>query len=112
VRVVDADQPTPGQCRVRFAVDPPQGARFSGSWREGRLHLGFGPGALADYEMVLIGDRGEVLTHGTWGMKIGGGAIQYTLGCPTTANPAKLVCLVRKVVTLDVPFTLRDVPLR
>jgi hypothetical protein len=112
VRVVDADQPTPGQFRVRFEVDAPEGARFSGSWHDGRLHLGFGPGPGADYEMVLVNDRGEVLTQGTWGMKMAGGAIQYTLGCPTAANPAKLICMARKVVTLDIPFTLRDVPLR
>lgn len=68
-------------------------------------------------EMALLDAKGNVLARTTKRALIpnpnGGLLLEFVVRCPLTPGapePARLVCSGPVVVSLDVPFTLRDVP--
>jgi hypothetical protein len=115
VRVAGVSKLAGGRVQVKFGVEPPPGApagmAFHLTMRGGRMLLTSGPGPTAEHEVSLVDGKGVSVPVISAGVQ-SGPTTEYTLvGQPAAGqDAAKLVVTASKSVTVEVPFTLRNVP--
>jgi RNA polymerase sigma factor (sigma-70 family) len=120
LRVIDVAKGPAGRVELRFAVDPPVGAAPAGgpvrvTHRSGRVVVSSAGGDGPEYELAVMDDKGVVLEPVGLGGRGGvGREPDYSATYQPRQGqgaPAKLIYTVSPNVTLNVPFTLRNVPL-
>jgi hypothetical protein len=118
LRVIDVTEGQGGEVTVRLTIDPPAGAppgpKLSmASTRAGRMVLTTVDRSGPEHELALVDGKGAVVPVAGIGVKVRGGA-EYSLTCRPQKGqgaPAKLAYTISKPATIDVPFTLKNVPL-
>jgi hypothetical protein len=107
-----------GHARVRFTIVPPAHATPAGgfdrvSTGEGRVTLRGGDDAGAKHELAIVDDQGARLSVLGAGVSLNAGGSEYTIVCQSKddGRPIKLLYTTSPAVTIDVPFTLRNIPL-
>jgi hypothetical protein len=110
-----------GQVSIFFELDPPEGAALAGKGisigrtAEGVVLTNTNAPDSPHQELTLLDDKGNFLPLIGAGISTNPAkGTGYTLTCQPQKDqgePAKLVFSVSKSVTLDVPFTLKNVPL-
>jgi RNA polymerase sigma factor (sigma-70 family) len=123
IKVIDVAKEADGRFRFRLGLEPPSDLdltpavlRLSSS--AGRMVLSGRDRNAVDatqHELALTDDKGHVLPpFGIEFQTTAGKGIEIALTCQPLkgqGEPAKLALSVSKCVTIDVPFTLKNVPL-
>ena len=118
VRVAGVTKEAGGKVQVKFGIDPPPGAAagrlFNLTMRDGRVVLTGGPASAGEFEVALVDARGAAVPLTGGGIRVAGGGAEYSLVCQPAAggDPVSWSSAVSRSVTLDVPFSLRDVPVK
>jgi hypothetical protein len=118
LRLADVTQGPAGQVKIRFALDPPGGAAGGGGVAQLRTRGGRAVVTREDgleHELALVDDRGGELRPEGVGSRVGPGGVEFTAAYrpgPGGGKPARLVYTVSRGVAVEVPFALRNVPLR
>lgn len=119
IRVVNASRAVNGQFQLRVVLKYPdavaQAARmFRVSLGGERLILDDGAAASAQHELTVEDASGNLLTLAGMGVNSRADAVELALVYHPQKGqgaPAKLALSATKSVTVEVPFTLKDVPL-
>jgi hypothetical protein len=120
LRVLDVARAPTGQFQVRFAFDPPArlapaGGLSSVTQRAGRLVVRGRNGDGPEHEFAVLDAKGAVLALVGVGVHANAaGAVEHVVTCQPRegqGEPAELVYTISPSATIDVPFTLRNVPL-
>jgi hypothetical protein len=114
IRLLDVTKERDGRFNLRLEVDLPDGKPMGGANGRDRVVLGDGGMNSSRHELTLEDKDGHLLTP--FGMRVQGGAkgVEFTLTYlpqKGQGEPAKLVLTESKSVAVEVPFTLKDVPL-
>jgi hypothetical protein len=122
LKVVEITKAENGQLKVRFELDPPADLGMGEGWfrlssSAGRVVISKADAAAADapqHELALTDDKGQYLPPVGVEYRAGAGpVIDVTLTCQPQkgqGEPARLTLSVSKSATIEVPFTLKDVP--
>jgi hypothetical protein len=121
LRIIDVAKGPAGRVQLRFAIAPPAGQPPTGgpvrvTQRAGRVVVSSTDGEGPEYELAVMDNKGVVLGPVGLGGSRGGVAQDPEYGVTYQPRqeqgaPAKLVYTVSPNVTINVPFTLRNVPL-
>jgi hypothetical protein len=123
ITILEVTRQPNGEVTIRFEVDPPAGVLpADGSLvlsRRGRRVVMSRSGAAAadtvNLEMAVVNDRDQLLQPvGLEYRLFAAKGPEYALTLQSgvgQGEPAKLVLSLNKSVTIDVPFTLKNVPL-
>jgi hypothetical protein len=122
LKVVEITKAENGQLKVRFEMDAPADLGLTDGWFRlssgaGRVVISKVDAAAADspqHELALTDDKGQCLPPVAVEYRTGAGqVIDFTLTCQPQkgqGDPARLTLSVSKSATIEVPFTLKNVP--
>ncbi len=114
IRVIDVTKERDGRITFRLELDLPGGAPSHGSLGGERFVLGDGGSGSSRHELGLVDKDGNLLPPVRMGAQGGAKGVEFVLSYYPRrgqGEPAKLVLTESKAVGVEVPFTLKDVPL-
>jgi hypothetical protein len=120
LHILDVTPGPAGRVQFRLAIDPsarlaPAGGPARVTQRAGRFILSGGDGDGPEHELAVVDDRGAVLPPvGVGGRMTAARTAEYVLTYQPRKGqgaPAKLVYTISPSLAIDIPFTLKNVPL-